>query len=502
MPRRVTQTAFGTVAGAVAFTLLLGLGDKVRAAPWIDPGDVRMRHSLQQLVDQGRGRTPLSTWPLSWVDAQSLGEAADKRRSQSGLSQDYVQFEAYQQARVGQRVTWELSAATDALRFQGFGKRSREQGEIGVDTEWTGERFAYRISPSQILDPQDDKDYRLDDSFVAGTWGNWIVGLGAVDRWWGPGWQGSLILSNNARPVPGVWLSRKEALEPETAWMSWLGPWTMTAFAGQLERDRAVPRARLIGVRFVFMPLDHLEVGLSRTAQWGGEDRPDNLSSLLDILGQKRDFARSFEELNDVPGNRLTALDLRWGWSLSQGTFLGPSGLTGGFYGQLVGDDDAWPSMRHYLVGLDLAANWSGEAQRIFLEYSRADNDEDKGQAFPNGRALYEHEVYASGYRYRGRNLAMTWEAGSRAATFGVMHFMEDGRELSLSLSHVDLGERRGAPMFDTRTGDFWVLDGSFRFIFLQGRTTVWGQWLSDELRDANGEDYEWALGLSWQYRF
>ena len=28
--------------------------------------------------------------------------------------------------------------------------------------------------------------------------------LSVTDRWWGPGWDGSLILSNNARPIPAI----------------------------------------------------------------------------------------------------------------------------------------------------------------------------------------------------------------------------------------------------------------------------------------------------------
>ncbi len=41
--------------------------------------------------------------------------------------------------------------------------------------------------------------------------GNWNISAGAIDRWWGPGWEGSLILSNNARPVPSIGIDRNEA---------------------------------------------------------------------------------------------------------------------------------------------------------------------------------------------------------------------------------------------------------------------------------------------------
>ena len=38
--------------------------------------------------------------------------------------------------------------------------------------------------------------------------GNWSIAASTQDRWWGPGWDGSIILSNNARPIPSLTLDR------------------------------------------------------------------------------------------------------------------------------------------------------------------------------------------------------------------------------------------------------------------------------------------------------
>ncbi|HBC34390.1 MAG TPA: capsule assembly Wzi family protein, partial [Marinobacter adhaerens] len=45
------------------------------------------------------------------------------------------------------------------------------------------------FSPSAVADPLDGEEFRLDGSYVAATAGNWVLGVGAIDRWWGPGWQ-------------------------------------------------------------------------------------------------------------------------------------------------------------------------------------------------------------------------------------------------------------------------------------------------------------------------
>src|SRR5690606_35198400 len=187
------------------------------AAPWIDAGDLRMRHSLQQLGDRGYIQAPLTTWPIMWVDAQPP-EHISSQNEDAGLDQSwaYVRFESRQQAQLGFRASIDFNAASDPLIFRGFSNLPREQGEISKNTEWAGDYFAFRLSPSYAFDPQDDKSLRFDDSFAALTLGNWVMGAGAIDRWWGPGWHSSLILSTNARPVPGVWFNRKQAIPFES----------------------------------------------------------------------------------------------------------------------------------------------------------------------------------------------------------------------------------------------------------------------------------------------
>ena len=53
-----------------------------------------------------------------------------------------------------------------------------------------------------------------------------------LDRWWGPAHEGSLILSNNARPMPTRHgRARRRRAPSRSSWLSWLGPWRMSASA-------------------------------------------------------------------------------------------------------------------------------------------------------------------------------------------------------------------------------------------------------------------------------
>ncbi len=153
---------------------------------------------------------------------------------------------------------------------------------------------------------------RLDGSYVAGKFGNWIVTLGAQDRWWGSGWEGSLILSNNARPVPAIALDRAVSEPFETKWLSWIGPWRLTTFMGRMEGDREdYDHPLLYGMRISARPLDGLEISVERTAQWCGEGRSCTWDDFWNLfLGN--DNAGENVAAEDEPGNQLASWDIRW----------------------------------------------------------------------------------------------------------------------------------------------------------------------------------------------
>ena len=89
---------------------------------------------------------------------------------------------------------------------------------------FVGARFGGRLQVTGAVDPDDDRPGRLDGSYVAGKFGNWIVTLGQQDRWWGSGWEGSLIMSNNARPVPTFAIDRAVSEPFETKWLQLARP--------------------------------------------------------------------------------------------------------------------------------------------------------------------------------------------------------------------------------------------------------------------------------------
>ncbi|MFP6829356.1 MAG: capsule assembly Wzi family protein, partial [Gammaproteobacteria bacterium] len=163
---------------------------------------------------------------------------------------------------------------------------------------------------AELLQPGDlklrhDIQMLADGSYLGVALGNWFLSASATDRWWGPGRDGSMILSNNARPMPAITLQRREARPPGARWLCWAVPWTTQVIFGQMEHDRHVPDTQFFGWRVGFKPLPNLEIGLSRTAQWCGEGRPCDFSTFIDLLTGIRDNPDPSEEPSDEPGNQL-----------------------------------------------------------------------------------------------------------------------------------------------------------------------------------------------------
>jgi len=359
------------------------------------PGDVRLRHDVQLLADAGIIDAPVTGWPVFLADLNIAANAHEGLDPGATAALQRV-FPAHE---VIDRLRLEASAGgiSEPQRFRSFQDTPREQAELSARLAGTRGRLAFDLTATWVDDPLDQQAWRADGSYAGFAFGNWFAAISATDRWWGPGWDGSLALSSSARPIPAITLQRRRALRPGSRWLRWVGPWTMQVLSGQLESDRDVPNARLFGWRFGFKPLPRLEIGLTRTAQWCGDGRPCDFDTFLDLLSGIRDNPQDSATRENDPGNQLAGFDLRF-------AFHG-LGRPWGFYSQWIGEDEAngLPSAHLAQLGLETwGTRRGGGSYRVHAEYSEttcsALTDSD-----PNFRCAYNHTIYTGGYRYRGR---------------------------------------------------------------------------------------------------
>jgi len=380
------------------------------------PGDSALRQDIQILADAGVIRAPITTWPLSWGDI-----------SASLQNQDDV-LPAYQEAallRLRRRAADATATGAVQLRVRAgatenprqirtFEDGPREDGEIGATAGWTGDRFALGASVQYVGNPQDGKEWRADGSYIGMALGNWMLAGSLVDRWWGPAWSGSLILSNNARPIPAITLDRNFTTAPRSKWLRWLGPWDLAVMVGQLEGDREVSNPVIWGLRFTFKPNPHLEVGLNRTALLCGDGRSCTLQDFFFSLIGKDNRGQNVKP-EDEPGDQLTGFDLSW-----SGT-IGPQPYA--LYTQWTAEDLGKIKPSKFL-GL-FGAETSGEISRlgtyrVYLEWADTQCDFEPWR-HSEANCAYNHGIFKTGYRYRGRAIGSSLDNDASVFTLGGM---------------------------------------------------------------------------------
>ena len=413
------------------------------AEPWIAPGDAQLRHDLELLADAGIVHAPLTAWPVSWAEvARDLGGvAADPARpAWLGAALERVRASARRASRTGSvDGNVRLAGSENPMALRRFGDAPREEGELSAGIQYTGQRFAYRLQATVVADPDDDQCVRPDGSYGAVVLGNWMLHAGYIDRWWGPGWEGSLIYGNNARPIPSITVERNYSDAIEHPWLEWIGRFRFAVTMGRLEDDREdAPNANFFGARLTWKPHQRIEVGISRSAQWCGDGRPCDSGTLWDLLtGNDND-----QPLEEQPGNQMGGFDLRWSvpW------------IPVALYAQAIGEDEAGllPSEYLGLAGIEAWGGFGDRSWRAHLEY--ADTACDFQDDEPTFGCAYRNSIYLDGYQYRDRSIGHSLDGDSEQIAGGLMLVNDDGSNWELALQSANVNRAGANPVHSVAT--------------------------------------------------
>lgn len=418
----------------LAALIACGFAGIVSADPWLAPGDEGLRSDIQRLADAGILRGPVTTWPISWPDVARDAQAAKEDGLDAATVAALVRVrrlsrEASTRGYAGSGLT--ASGSHDPATLRGFAATPREEGELELRASWLSDHFAMNLQGSVVADPDDGKEWRADGSYVGMTFGNYMLSVGLMERWWGPGWDGSLILSTNARPIPTVTLERNYTDAFKTKWLSWIGPWRASIALGQgEEHDVAVPKVRILEARVNFKPRPWLEFGLTRTAQFCGGDRPCDWDTFTDMLFGRDNAVEGDDPLQE-PGNQMAGYDMRirspW------------KPLPMAFYTQWIGEDEAggFPSKFLGLFGLEYwgSSPWGG--YRLRAEY--ADTTCMFNFEEPTYNCAYRHNLYPQGYAYRGRIIGHSLDNDSRMFSVAGLLTRDNGDVISLEFRRAEI---------------------------------------------------------------
>ncbi len=448
--------------------------------------DQNLRTDLNWLNQQGVIQISTSTWPLS-------GDEIERALSQANIS-NTTQEKVINSVRAALKadnhpVKVGLFAETDQKNIpQAFGDKQKSQYQAALEFNAGGENWDAKIRVNAEKDPLIDNghDVNVEGSYLAGKlWNQWVV-AGQIPTWWGPGHDGSLIRGDASRPVYGVTMQRAEQNAFETKWLSWIGPWQYQVFAGQLDDYKAIPDAKLLGLRVTAQPLPYLELGASRTLQWGGKGRSESWDSLWNaIKGNDNVYDGDDDRSNQIAGfdGRLNLQQL--------------VNIPIGIYGQYVGEDEAGklPSKKMYLAGMDYSSIYKNMPYQLYLEWADTRTNGDvKGIS-------YNHYIYTDGYYQHGYPLAHAMGGDGQMVSVGgdirvdIMNRIS-GRVLFAKVNQSNLDINQAFPEKD----EIKALDLTWSHYIKPDIPLKINGWVSDS--DIHGNDAGASIGIEFPLDF
>ena len=430
------------ILGLSVCSIMLVNTKVVDASPWASPDDLLFRHDLQILVDSGALNIPISTWPLAWGD---IAYNLTKNESEMSLI-EITSFQRIKEALIeaemgGLGGQTEIKVAKNPNQMTWFNDSVTNTKSVGAQSSYLSKNLALNIKVDKIPGKT-----LMDESYLAIARGNYSLTLGSKKNWWGPGWDSSLVLSSNARPIRGLSIERNFSDPFESAFLKWIGPWDLSVIIGELDSNRSISDPKFFGMRFGFRPTSSLELGLSRTSLFCGENLSCGFSTFTDMLIDKND-----------DGYNAVGIDFRSSHKMKNIPFA--------VYGQLMGEPF---NNTMGLFGMEtwglINSNQQLESYRFFVEASSTSCQFYKNDSEKYGCA-YRNDLYTDGYRYAGSSIGHTSDGDSMVLSLGGILVGENSQlfKSKLSLGQLNRGSINSYQLREHQT-NFFNIDLGYEF--------------------------------------
>ena len=411
-----------SIIALIIFGMLWLPNGKSNASSLTRDSSAMLRVDVDLLARHGIIKTPVTSWPLYWPALMQDLRAVKPSQLDALVQSSYDRvFQRGKQALNGNsRNLFTITTSSGDTRRSQFGRLNAHSVRSSATHEGYSSGIDYRV---RLSGQSDDANAALRGSYIGLRMENSILGFGRIDHWWGPSYAASLILGNNAPARPGFFFKTARAEPIDLPVVKWLGAWSFNGFAEILDDERHVDKAKLIGLSASFRPAPTWEISFRRTAQWGGEGRPENLSNFIDLISGAKDNCGEISCKADEPGNQLAAIDVEWHLPERWGSY----------YLQYIGEDEAglFPSRGSYQIGVKGELDLADQPWQMFVEL--ADTASSKSN-FKERRynTLYNHNIYKTGYRYHQASLGAPWDNDAQVLSVGLQANIN-------STEHVDI---------------------------------------------------------------
>ena len=306
--------------------------------------------------------------------------------------------------------------------------------------------FAISLTPGVRFSPKDtDVDMEEGQIRLAHPGLNMELSAGRTSMWWGPGFHGALLLTDNAFPLDVLtWNNIYPFRLPFI--LRKIGRFNAQFIVSRLEKNRAVPNVWLNGWRVDYTPWDFLKFGFSHMMMFGGK-------------GVKKLGFSNF-------------------WSASSLVFSAAGGGTETENHIISGDIQLFiRRIDRFLpiaTGAKIYAEWGAEDEAgnrpidlasiigaYFTDVFKVPGFDGKIEFAKLNRIWYEHFRYTSGYTHRGSIIGHRIGGDSEEiALTGIFSFPNDYK-MNVTFSH----QRRGLSKANIETvnelrAEFSVIDG------------------------------------------
>ena len=238
---------------------------------------------------------------------------------------------------------------------------------------------------NEVNDLDEDDKFFLKDTYLQYSFYNMNWTLGRQSLWWGTGKHGTLLLSDNAKGIDMIRLSNDKALKYNAFSFDY-----DIFFGRMLEQDGIVNpdgsigsgNPKMFGMQLSMAFSPYFQMSAYRTAIFGGADRPEGFSTIMDIIFP---FGGVENDVDD-PGDQKAGFTAK----ISVPNDVQPFAL----YGEAAGEDEAnnWPSKWSYIAGIDLVDLADTKGLNLNFEYMKMDESD----------VWYRHHIYREGYTNDG----------------------------------------------------------------------------------------------------
>ncbi|MDA7568203.1 capsule assembly Wzi family protein [Emcibacteraceae bacterium] len=412
---------------------IMFISTNVYAQQWTSVGDASLRRDVDLLKTYGIVEGPVNTWPLSWRQITN--------NINMNLDQSYPSHVERAISRVmgkipdkGLRGSATLRATNEPQLIRGFSNVARSDADLSASLGLTEEKIDANVTVNYRNEVNfDNSNVNFDGSYIATNLGNVSLYAGAIDRWWGPGQENTLLVSSNARPMVSAGLRRIDPKPFKTKWLSWMGPWTWDMFVAHMGNDRHIPNALMAGMRLGFEPVKNFEIGLSRTMQLCGSGRPCGFDAWARSIIGVWDLDNTGTA--DEPGNQLASIDLSYSFNINDHNIR--------LYIEGTAEDE-WkilPYQYSRLLGSSLVTpiGENGDTLKFNIELS----DSGGVERWFYGRrylgTMYNHFIYRSGHRFDNRTLGHSLDSGSKLASFKAEYVNSSGDTIEIILTRATI---------------------------------------------------------------